>query len=436
MKVLIRRVAPWAVAVALVIGGTQPSFAASARRAAILTSGPCAGVAVNLDFAAQAGQGLYCLNGQRYGSFQAVPGASFTRASVGTAVDSAGKFVTFGSGVPRITDLGLLVEESRTNLLLWSQAFDNAAWAANFAGTGSAPVVTANAALAPDGTMTADQVMFNVGSGTTSMDISAIQQVVAASNATAYAGSFWINCGAGLRLSFRHAAALNYNLIDCTGAWQRVSSVEISGTTAATMQIGIRQGTNLGALSPSATVYLWQADLQQGVTVLSAIPTTSIVAVLSGSAPPTDSYSMYVRGTYPTWVTGSPMFAEGAAALGGPLNGASFALSSALGYLRLQQRSGAARGDTDGQGPAFVAGDKASMGVSTDGTTARFSVNGVTIASQGTVSQADWSGIISIGARQSGGAVQGQAFTNTYIQRVVIYGATDSPAIMNLRTAQ
>jgi hypothetical protein len=48
---------------------------------------------------------------------------------------------------------GLLVEEARTNLLLYSEQFDNAAWSK------SAAAVTANAAVAPDGTTTADKIV-------------------------------------------------------------------------------------------------------------------------------------------------------------------------------------------------------------------------------------------------------------------------------------
>lgn len=51
---------------------------------------------------------------------------------------------------------GLLVEEARTNLLLRSAEFDNAAWT----NTGT-PVVTANVAVAPDGTTSADSIEDN-----------------------------------------------------------------------------------------------------------------------------------------------------------------------------------------------------------------------------------------------------------------------------------
>jgi len=44
------------------------------------------------------------------------------RATVGMAVDSGGNWTSFAANQPRITNLGLLVEEARTNLFLNSQA--------------------------------------------------------------------------------------------------------------------------------------------------------------------------------------------------------------------------------------------------------------------------------------------------------------------------
>lgn len=62
------------------------------------------------------------LNGSYRTDASAIPGWSFARASAGTALDQAGNVVQFASGVPRITDRGLLIEEARTNLLLNSAA--------------------------------------------------------------------------------------------------------------------------------------------------------------------------------------------------------------------------------------------------------------------------------------------------------------------------
>ncbi len=54
-----------------------------------------------------------------------------TRASVGYAQNSAGLLISFATGIPRITDKGLLVEETRTNSAIQSRAMTNVAWTAS-----------------------------------------------------------------------------------------------------------------------------------------------------------------------------------------------------------------------------------------------------------------------------------------------------------------
>jgi hypothetical protein len=74
---------------------------------------------------------------------------------------------TAASGVARfdhnpITDesLGLLIEEQRTNLLLRSEEFDNAAWGLFNA------TISANVVIAPDGTLTGDKLVENTTTNT------------------------------------------------------------------------------------------------------------------------------------------------------------------------------------------------------------------------------------------------------------------------------
>ena len=58
-----------------------------------------------------------------YGNPTAIPGWSYTGsvsgtgATVRTAVDAQGVVHSFANGVPRITNLGLLVEQAATNML-------------------------------------------------------------------------------------------------------------------------------------------------------------------------------------------------------------------------------------------------------------------------------------------------------------------------------
>lgn len=88
------------------------------------------------------------------------PFLTATRASTATYFDAFGVMQTAANNEPRydydpVTGefLGLLVEESRTNLFLYSEDFTHAVWYTVNS------TVTANAALAPDGTTTMDKLV-------------------------------------------------------------------------------------------------------------------------------------------------------------------------------------------------------------------------------------------------------------------------------------
>ncbi|WP_428246745.1 phage head spike fiber domain-containing protein [Ferrovibrio sp.] len=91
--------------------------------------------------------------------------ATFTRASAATCFDAVGKLVSASSGVLRhdfdpLTGayLGWLIEEARTNLLLRSAEFGTS-WNVIYVTVGT------NAAVAPDGTTTADSIVETTDNG-------------------------------------------------------------------------------------------------------------------------------------------------------------------------------------------------------------------------------------------------------------------------------
>src|SRR5688500_13085954 len=86
---------------------------------------------------------------------------TFSRAGSGMCTKGDGTMVLLGNNVPRVQPGGLLMEAARTNLMVRSQEFDNAVWTKNATGAGVAPVVTANYAVAPDGTTSAERVQFS-----------------------------------------------------------------------------------------------------------------------------------------------------------------------------------------------------------------------------------------------------------------------------------
>jgi hypothetical protein len=90
------------------------------------------------------------------------PRLTFARASVGTYYDESGVLQTAPSGVARFQfdpvtgeSQGLLRENQATNLLTYSEQFDNAAWLKSNA------TITSNTVIAPDGTLTGDKLVEN-----------------------------------------------------------------------------------------------------------------------------------------------------------------------------------------------------------------------------------------------------------------------------------
>ncbi len=180
--------------------------------------------------------------------------------------------VTFSrsSNATRVGPTGL-VEYAPHNLLLRSQEFDNASWIKTNSGGGSAPVVTANAATAPDGTVTADQVVF---AAPVSGDQSLIYQAPSTSAGT-YTGSFYIKASTaadvGKIIGFRHVQGSGYLFVTLTNSWVRVTLTEARLTD--NFEIILRPA--LGTSSGTVTIHLWGAQLSVGPYALDYTPTTS-----------------------------------------------------------------------------------------------------------------------------------------------------------------
>lgn len=94
-------------------------------------------------------------------TFTRTGSATCSRLGLATTGIANGDLVSCGGNLPRVEPsggvLGLRVETSRTNSVLRSEEFDNAAWTAG----PSRGTVTANFAVAPDGTTTADRYQYS-----------------------------------------------------------------------------------------------------------------------------------------------------------------------------------------------------------------------------------------------------------------------------------
>lgn len=211
-------------------------------------------------------------------------GITFTRASSGYAETSDGRLVEFASGVPRITDLGLLVEGSRQNLLLYSQDWTQAAWA------NSNITVAANEIFAPDGTLTADKL---TAASTTSVNI----QQTAIVNATAATYTVFVKKGSGAEeanaFRFRNTTTAT-NLIAITFNYDTGAITYTAGSSGASAQAlengwwrltfaaasGITSGDQIrcdqcfiGSATAGHYAYVWGAQLEATTFASSYIKT-------------------------------------------------------------------------------------------------------------------------------------------------------------------
>jgi len=226
------------------------------------------------------------------------PRITFTRASSGTFFGSNGLLQTAANDVPRfdydpvtLAARGLLIEESRANLLTWSENFGDAAWAKMNAS------VTTNTAVAPDGATTADKL---VEDSTTS--IHRLNGTASVSAGVVYTTTVFVKASGRtflyMNAGVMHAAQSTFNLSTGTVAataqgsaaiisvgdgWYRCSVTGTAPTTRSTQvffqinNAGIATDTSYTGDGTSG-ILLWGAQLEAGAFATSYIPTTSATA--------------------------------------------------------------------------------------------------------------------------------------------------------------
>ena len=240
----------------------------------------------------------YTMNGTSYASlaaFLTATSGTFTRASTASYFNVSGVLSSAASGAARLDydpvthdARGILMEESRTNLIKQSAAIDNASW-----NKAAGISVTANATTAPDGTVSAESV-----SPTTAANSYVSQSAASVWSAgQTITRSVYAKAGVGSTVLFEQNVGGSFSDTRFDLATGTVTSLG-TGVTASIQNVGngwyrlIATRTWVAASGASQrfdviiidddggavvgnNVYLWGAQIEIGPNVTSYIPTVA-----------------------------------------------------------------------------------------------------------------------------------------------------------------
>ena len=210
------------------------------------------------------------------------PTPVFTRASSATFVGSNGLIQSAAINAARfdhdpvtLESKGLLIEESRTNLLARSAEIGNAYW------TNSNLSISSDGQTSPDGGLNAETI--TVSAGTPS-----IYRAVTCTASTVYTLSFYIKIGTIIPSDFKFAVRddtnsvfiaenITPNVTPVTTEWRRVTYTFTTPVGCVTVRPYI---VRYGYIS-AGTFFLWGAQLEAGAFPTSYIPTTTASVIRS-----------------------------------------------------------------------------------------------------------------------------------------------------------
>jgi hypothetical protein len=222
------------------------------------------------------------------------PRITFTRGSTATRVNASGRIEVVSADVPRfdydpltLRLKGLLIEESRTNLVQRSEELDDAYW------TKTAVTITSNSTVAPDGNTTMDTLVED-----TSNNAHYFFRSITVTNGAQYTHSAFVKKGtndwcfiygqssavaiayfnltAGTIGTVSGSGSPTAKITDVGGGIYRLSLTYTTSTTSSAIGVGHANGdAGLVYTGTSRTLFVWGLQAAIGNAPSSYMPTTS-----------------------------------------------------------------------------------------------------------------------------------------------------------------
>lgn len=223
---------------------------------------------------------------------------TWSRNSVANRTQSDGNIGSVAANVPRLSYMygscpALLLEPQRTNLILWSEQFDDAYWSKYLA------TVNANTATSPDGSTNADlvypsstgslsgQLYRQISTGISSGNVVTVSAFVKASgknfaylseiqNSFTPAAYFNLTTGAITNIS----AGVTASMTSFSNGWWRISITSTAGAGSYWAVIGSTDsaGSTINTVSGTNGILVYGYQVEVGAYPTTYIPTTNATA--------------------------------------------------------------------------------------------------------------------------------------------------------------